>query len=122
MRIHVIHNPLSVRTDRIRALLAEADEAGDWDFALRPSSDLATLQRDVRNAVREQVDRIVIAGGDGTISQVVQALAADFSAVEIAVLPFGTGNDFTRSLGLAPDLLGLAATYALGRRVPPQST
>jgi YegS/Rv2252/BmrU family lipid kinase len=119
MRIHVIHNPHSVSADRIRALLAEADGAGNWAFELHPSSDVSTLQRDVRNSVREKVDRIVIAGGDGTISQVVQALAPDFSALEIAILPFGTGNDFARSLGLAPDLLGLAATYALGRRTAP---
>jgi diacylglycerol kinase (ATP) len=43
-------------------------------------------------------DVIVAAGGDGTISDVMQGVLGSASA--LAVLPLGTGNDFARTLGL----------------------
>ncbi len=44
-----------------------------------------------RRAVREGVDRIVIAGGDGTIHEVINGMIG--SAVRLAVIPAGTAND-----------------------------
>ena len=55
--------------------------------------------------------RILVAGGDGTLNRVINAVPQT-SDVEIALLPLGTGNDFSRSLGLAeltPDEVGSAA-------------
>ena len=65
-----------------------------------------------RQAVDEGLDRIVVAGGDGTVHQVVQGLAPDFPAIELCVIPMGTGNDLARSLGLNLHDLGSAAEYA----------
>jgi YegS/Rv2252/BmrU family lipid kinase len=46
--------------------------------------------------------RIVVGGGDGTLSCVVNQLdtAKLLSEVELALLPTGTGNDFARSIGV----------------------
>jgi diacylglycerol kinase (ATP) len=46
--------------------------------------------------------RVVICGGDGTIPWVLSELyeaGLDLSTVVIGILPIGTGNDFSRSLG-----------------------
>lgn len=46
--------------------------------------------------------RVVICGGDGTIPWVLSELyeaGMDLSQVVIGILPIGTGNDFSRSLG-----------------------
>ncbi len=51
-------------------------------------------------AVEEGEKLLVVMGGDGTISEVVDALAD--SGVTIGVIPAGTGNDITRSLGILP--------------------
>jgi len=53
-----------------------------------------------RTAVRSGYGRIIAAGGDGTINEVINGIAPDFETVEFAVLPLGTGNDFARSINL----------------------
>lgn len=70
---------------------------------LRPSDKPGDLPALSRAAVDEGFERIVVAGGDGTISEALNGIAPDFDRVEVAVLPFGTGNDFARSLGIPLD-------------------
>lgn len=48
------------------------------------------------------VDRVVIAGGDGSLG--VAARAAHTAGVPLAVVPTGTANDFARALGLPTEL------------------
>jgi len=53
-------------------------------------------ERLVREASHEGVQRIVAAGGDGTLNEVVNAMAKlnSNSRPELAILPLGTANDF----------------------------
>jgi hypothetical protein len=46
--------------------------------------------------------RVIIGGGDGTVLWVVGEMikySVDFEKCPIGILPFGTGNDFSRCLG-----------------------
>lgn len=46
--------------------------------------------------------RVVICGGDGTIPWVLSELLAigiDLTKIVIGIIPIGTGNDFSRSIG-----------------------
>ncbi len=43
---------------------------------------------------------VVVAGGDGTVSQTVQALAGMEQPPKLGIIPIGTGNDLARSLGI----------------------
>lgn len=65
----------------------------------------------------ESSPRVAVMGGDGTISEVVQALVG--SAVELAVIPMGTGNDVARSLGLPRGDMEAALTIAVEGRAQP---
>ncbi len=58
-------------------------------------------ERIAREGVRAGVERVVVAGGDGTLSEVVTGLlSADLGRyAKIGVLPLGTGSDFIRALG-----------------------
>jgi YegS/Rv2252/BmrU family lipid kinase len=56
------------------------------------------------------VDRLVVAGGDGSIG--VAARAANAARIPLAVLPTGTANDFARALGL-PTALERACALAV---------
>ena len=72
-------------------------------------------ERIARNAVRAGVQRLVVAGGDGTTSEVVSGLLAAGVAHEaqVGILPMGTGRDLPRTLGIPSDVP--AAIAALGR-------
>jgi len=52
-------------------------------------------------AAASGADRVVVAGGDGSIGCVFAACAAAGSTM--AVLPAGTANDFARAIGVPPD-------------------
>jgi len=69
-----------------------------------------------RRVVDEGFERIVVAGGDGTLSHVVNGIAADLACVELGLIPLGTGNDFARSLEIPLDPIA-AVAIALGDHV-----
>jgi diacylglycerol kinase family enzyme len=50
----------------------------------------------------EGADRVVVAGGDGSIAPVAEI--AGRAGVPLAVVPAGTANDFARALGIPDDL------------------
>jgi diacylglycerol kinase (ATP) len=61
--------------------------------------------------------RLGVMGGDGTISEVVQALVG--TDVELAILSMGTGNDVARSLGLPLNDLDAALEIAFEGEAKP---
>jgi diacylglycerol kinase (ATP) len=63
-------------------------------------------------AAADGVERVLVAGGDGTVCEAAEGLAA-VDSCELAVLPLGTGNDAARTLGIPTDLT-LAAQVAAG--------
>lgn len=67
-------------------------------------------------AAHPDVDVVAALGGDGSIHAVVQAMqdAGRLPDTAVALVPFGTGNDFARTLGLDPDPLVAARAVAAG--------
>ncbi len=61
------------------------------------------LRDSVWRIVNDDCDRLIIGGGDGSISCALNTLAPEFSRTELAILPLGTGNDLARSLGINTD-------------------
>jgi diacylglycerol kinase (ATP) len=55
-------------------------------------------------AVRNGCDLVVAAGGDGTINEVLNGLAEDFSRAAFGILPLGTANDFARTINVPTDI------------------
>jgi diacylglycerol kinase (ATP) len=55
-------------------------------------------------AESEKYDEIVVAGGDGTLNEVINGIAGCFDRIHVGIIPLGTGNDFARSLGLPATL------------------
>lgn len=72
----------------------------------------ANLLDAVRQAVAAGYTRIIIGGGDGTLSGVMAAFA--HQPITLGVLPLGTGNDLARTLGIPLDLPGAADVIAAG--------
>jgi diacylglycerol kinase (ATP) len=74
-------------------------------------------ERIAREGVRAGVDRLVVAGGDGTLSEVATGLlAAGLGGyVRIALLPLGTGGDFARTLEIPRDTDAAIACIAMDK-------
>ena len=85
------------------------------EFEVQRTLGRRDAERIAREAVRAGVQRLVVAGGDGTTSEVVSGLLAAgvASEAQVGVLPMGTGRDLPRTLGIPSDLG--AAIEALGR-------
>lgn len=117
MRIAVVFNAQAGTAGRIKDVLATL--SGRRQYDLWPTNEPGDAARLGRRAREEGIDRLVVAGGDGTIGQVANGLAPDFEACEVAVLPLGTGNDLARSLGIYPAPLAQAANWAFDRPAIP---
>lgn len=72
----------------------------------------------VREALSRGVRRFVAAGGDGTVNEIASGLASAPEGTSLGILPFGTGNDLARSLGLPLDLDRAAEVLVSGRECP----
>lgn len=64
-------------------------------------SDAAHARRLLDEALDHGTDAVVVAGGDGMISLVLQALAQ--TDVPLGIIPAGTGNDHAREFGIPRD-------------------
>lgn len=82
--------------DRIRVL---ASRHGAGLVVTRKVSD---LWEQARRAAEDGVERLLVAGGDGTIHHAIQGLAG--TSCTLGVIPLGTGNDLAGTLGIPPDL------------------
>lgn len=69
-----------------------------------------------RKAVEEGAEIVAAAGGDGTYGEVVNGIAGTDAI--LGILPFGTGNDFSRHLGLGTDLAKAVETLFNGVAKP----
>jgi len=95
----LVHARLADAGYQVRAL-----QGRDGDEAL----DLA------RQCVQDQVETLVVIGGDGMVHLAVQALAG--SQTRLGLVPAGTGNDVARALGLPRKDPAAAADVIIGGR------
>ena len=70
---------------------------------------------ELERAVAAGADRLVVAGGDGSIAPV--AAAAGRAGTPLALLPAGTANDFARRMGLPLDIAAAARLAVRGTRL-----
>ncbi len=106
------------RSARHLAALRAGVEAALGELEVALTRGPRDAERIAREGVRAGCRRVVVAGGDGTVSEVVTGiLGADLGRyAELAVLPFGTGGDLPRTLGIPRDLGAALAALARGKR------
>ncbi|HEY5920568.1 MAG TPA: diacylglycerol kinase family protein [Kofleriaceae bacterium] len=114
-RTVVIVNPKSQggRLGKRWAELAETiGRAFPFDEAVTQGPGDAT--RLAREALKAGAERIVAIGGDGTINEVVNGFFSDTGAplapnASFALIPFGTGGDFRRTMNIPVEVADAAA-------------
>lgn len=107
--------------------------SGGWDRWQRRVQRLATessvqilsetadqpLRKLLDDALRQGFRRFVVAGGDGTLSRIVNLAATRLDEMEFALMPLGTGNDLARSIGVFGHPLEQIWHWALTRSTTP---
>lgn len=105
MRTCVIFNPVA-KGNKARYLRRHLDEFGSTATLMQ--TNLAGHARQLAaQAVHENFEIIVAAGGDGTVNEVLNGIGDvpdGFARVRLAVLPVGTVNVFAKELRLPTDL------------------
>jgi YegS/Rv2252/BmrU family lipid kinase len=109
-RALLLLNPHSRRgTEATPEVHKELERAG-LEVIFRTLEDPAAAGRLIR-AEQPRVDRVIAAGGDGTLNTVLQGLVD--TGLPLAVLPLGTANNLARTLGI-PTSLQQACEVAAG--------
>ena len=99
--IAVVFNPKKIAEQRLARLFPDA--------TLMRAEDLANIDPDLG-----EFDRCIVAGGDGTLRQVVQHLMENHIKTPIGIIPVGTGNILARNLGISLDVEHAAKTALTG--------
>jgi YegS/Rv2252/BmrU family lipid kinase len=87
------------------------------DFDVERTRGPRDAVRIAREAARAGTDCIVGVGGDGTANEVVSGVleAGLGESTQVGLLPFGTGGDLSRTLGIPRDLDQAVARLASGK-------
>ncbi len=104
MKPFLIINPVAGSVTNVNALLQQFQR-------LRPEKIRVTrragqTEKLAADAVRAGFDFIISGGGDGTLNEIVNGIAGTrhLERVRLGILPLGTGNDFSRTLGFGKDI------------------
>jgi diacylglycerol kinase (ATP) len=116
----LIRNPIAGRRRRglvdavVRAVRTEG-----WTVDLVDTEAVGDARRLAETCDASRYGVIAVAGGDGTINEVVNGLAQrGADAPPLAIIPLGTANVLARELGLGFEASALARTMTAGRTLP----
>lgn len=93
--------------------LDELTKRGINIIASYPVHHPARLPEIMKEAIGRQGSLVIVGGGDGTISSIVDQFA--YQDVVLGILPLGTGNSFARTLGIPLTLEGAVDVIAGGK-------
>ena len=118
MSICIIFNP-AARGEKAKKFRAYVEQMkGPW--LLKPTTAPGVARRLAREAVEQEHETIVAAGGDGTINEVLNGIGdapEGFKRARLAVLPLGTINVFARELKLPLDVRKIWPILERGREI-----
>lgn len=120
-RARVILNPSSGReraADHVEALTAGLRTQYD-EVELSITTGDGDAERAAALAVADDCAALFVAGGDGTLNEAVNGLAAvgALDRMTIGVIPLGTGNDFAAALGIPSEVDAALEVLLRGRQI-----
>ncbi len=88
----------------------------DTDVTYQFSNDIDDGRRKTERAVRDGIDTLLVAGGDGMVNSIGGELVG--TPVALGVIPTGSGNGFARHFGIPLDIPDAVQALARARRRP----
>ena len=106
MKVKFIYNPYSGENlilSKLDKVISLHQEAGYTivPYRITAGEDVGVALNDIKDG---NYKYILIAGGDGTVDSVVNAMAKSGISLPIGILPVGTANDFSKFLGMSSDV------------------
>ncbi|HKB05033.1 MAG TPA: lipid kinase [Gemmataceae bacterium] len=89
--------------------------AAGFDLVEEPVEHPTEVPQFIRRN-RDQVDAVIVGGGDGTLTTAVDGLVD--AGLPLGIIPLGTANDLAHTLGLPTDPVAAADVIAAGHRKP----
>ena len=95
----LILNPSAAQDDALREAINALREE-EFPLDVRAIWERGDTERAIREGLKEGVEQFVLAGGDGTIHEALHAQRElrQGRPCALAALPYGTGNDFVRTI------------------------
>jgi lipid kinase YegS len=117
--IRIILNGKKADLDEVRGAVA-ALRSESSQVEVRVTWERGDAVRFVKEAVSDKIGRVVAAGGDGTINEVVNGLAQipRKDRPVLAILPLGTANDFATACAIPSDPVEALSLALHGRAFP----
>ena len=118
-KVRVLVNPksgLGGSPDSFWGLVEKHWGGRDGDVTYQFSNDVADGRRKAAQAVRDGVDTVLVAGGDGMVNSIGGVLVGTDTA--LGVIPTGSGNGFARHFGIPLDIPGAIQALARAKRRP----
>ena len=100
-RARIIYNPTSgqeIIKQNIAEVLEVLESIGYETSAFQTKPEHLSAQKEAERAAKADFDLVLVAGGDGTINEVVNGIAPLEHRPKIAIIPTGTTNDYARAL------------------------
>ena len=123
MNVKIILNPYANRWgagEKVKVVEAAFKAAGvNYDLTVTDKPLVGT--ETARTAVLDGYDAVIAAGGDGTISEVVNGLIQANPAaptVPFGIVPIGSANDFSKMVDLPGDIDSAVQIIAAGQTRP----
>jgi len=112
----LIRNPIAGRRRRglVDAVVRQVQTLG-WTVDLVDTEAVGDARRLAETCDAARYAVIAVAGGDGTINEVVNGLAHRADAPALAIVPLGTANVLAHELGLSFKAAAIARTMVAGR-------
>jgi len=88
--------------ERVRGALESHFRSSRMSYKIHETQKGENLSEIVREAMRQGFNVAVAAGGDGTVSAVIDGIAG--SSVPLCIIPAGTGNLIARELSIPEDI------------------
>lgn len=118
-RARIIYNPTSGKELFKRALpdvLAQMEQAG-YETSAYATQRIGDATEEAARVINQNFDLLIVAGGDGTLNEVINGIAEKPNRPKIGLIPMGTVNDFGRALHLPTDIFEAVKVILTGKTV-----
>ena len=101
--------------DKLSGIVAAKFKEEGEDFIIKVPPTPADWDAAVHTAPENGFDKILAAGGDGSVHLSLQSM--DFEKLSLGIIPAGSGNDIYRAFGIPMDITSALDNYFAGEEI-----